>query len=284
MTKIQHKRTKTVEKLWYIIKPFLLYTIVKTFAMIGLSLLLSTFPSEEMTSWVQNNSRLLSTTINGLAAVVGIFFVLQDFLIEVSVTGEVNIDGGVFRQIAGWIKNGISHNKDKAFLLAAVVILGITSALALNILVELLSVSSEKYDNVEAIQYSVPIWLGLLLYGIVSPVTEEIVFRGITYNRMKRYYSVVPCVIVSALLFGGFHANLPQFLYGTCMGVLMALVYEWVRSFAAPLLFHMAANVIVFVLSECAPDMAAKMTVLHCAAFAVIAGGLVIYLYRKRRN
>lgn len=282
MTKIQHKRTKTVEKLWYVIKPFLLYTIVKTFAMVGLSLLLSTAWSVEMAVWVQENSRLLSACINGLAAIIGIFFVMQDFLIEVSVTGEVCIDGGVFRQTAGWIKNSVSQTKSKKVSLAAAILLGITSALALNIFVELLSVSSEKYDNVEAIQYSVPIWLGLLLYGVVSPLTEEIVFRGITYNRMKRYYSVVPSIIVSALLFGGFHANLPQFLYGTCMGVLMALVYEWVKSFAAPLLFHMAANVAVFVLSECAPDMAANMTVLHGIVLAGISGVLMIYLYRKR--
>ena len=156
---------------------------------------------------------------------------------------------GVIKQLVSCMKNGINNCKDKAFLLAAVVSLGISAALALNIFVELLSVQSEKYDNVEAIQYSVSLWLGLILYGLVSPITEEIIFRGITYNRMKRFFGVVPCVIVTSLLFGGFHANMPQFLYGTCMGVLMALVYEWVKAFAAPLLLHMAANIIVFVLS-----------------------------------
>lgn len=279
MTKIQHKREKPIEKAWYIVKPFLLYTIVKTFAIFGLALLLPSIPISGMNVWVENNSQLLSTTINGIAAVIAAAVVIRDFLKEVAITGEIDIDSGVIKQLLSWIKNGIKHNKDKAFQLAAVVSLGITSALALNIFVELLSVQSEKYDHVEAMQYSVPLWLGLVLYGLISPITEEIIFRGITYNRMKRFFGVVPCVIVTSLLFGGFHANLPQFLYGTCMGALMALVYEWVKTFAAPLLFHMAANVFVFVLSYIEIDIASWIT---GAVFTGLSVALIVFLYRKK--
>jgi membrane protease YdiL (CAAX protease family) len=102
---------------------------------------------------------------------------------------------------------------------------------------------------VEAIQYSVPLWLGIILYGIVSPIAEEIVFRGVLYNRTKRFYSIPRSVIFSALLFGIFHANLPQLIYGTLMGVLIALCYERNKCFAAPVFFHMAANIVVFTLS-----------------------------------
>lgn len=281
MAKIQQKRTKPVEKAWYIVKPFILYTIVKTLAIFGLSLLVSSIPIQGVSAWVESNSQLLSTTINGIAALIGVAFVLQDFLKEVAVTGEIDIDSGVIKQLFAWMKNGITHNKDKAFQLAAVISLGITSALGLNILVELMSIQSEKYSNVEAIQYSVPLWLGLILYGIISPVTEEIVFRGLLYNRMKRFFGIVPCMIVTSLLFGGFHANLPQFLYGTSMGVLMALVYEWVKSFAAPLLFHMAANIVVFVLSFAAGDVSIANGLMG-TSFLVLSAVIMGYLYHKR--
>lgn len=281
MTKLQHKRTKPIEKAWYIVKPFILYTIVKTFALFGLSLLISSIPAKGMAEWVAGNSQLLSATINGLAAVLGVLFVLQDFLKEVAVTGEIDIDSGVIKQLIGWIKNGIKHNKDKAFQLAAVVSLGITSALGFNILIELFSIQSEKYSHVEEVQYSVPLWLGLILYGLISPITEEMVFRGITYNRMKRFFGVVPCIIVTSLLFGGFHANLPQFLYGTIMGVLMALVYEWVKSFAAPLLLHMAANIVVFVLSFVSGEMPI-VNWLMGAVFILLTTVLIGYLFYKR--
>ena len=232
--------------------------------------------------WVENHSQLLSTTINGIAALLAAAVVLRDFLKEVATTGEIDIDSGVIKQLLSWIKNGIKRNKDKAFSLAAVVSLGITSALALNIFIELLSVQSEKYDNVEAMQYSVPLWLGLLLYGLIAPMTEELIFRGITYNRMKRFFGVVPCVIVTSLLFGGFHANLPQFLYGTCMGALLALVYEWVKTFAAPLLLHMSANAFVFVFSFWGIELSGSLLLVCGMCFTVISALLVLYLYQKR--
>lgn len=282
MTKLQQKRTKPIEKVWYIIKPFILYTIVKTFAIFGIALLLPSIPILGLAVWVENHSQLLSTTINGIAAVIAAAVVIRDFLKEVAITGEIDIDSGVIKQLLCWMKHGIKHNQDKAFQLAAVVSLGITSALALNIFVELLSVQSEKYDNVEAIQYSVPLWLGLILYGLISPITEEIIFRGITYNRMKRFFRVVPCIMVTSLLFGGFHANLPQFLYGTCMGVLMALVYEWLKTFAAPLLLHMAANVFVFMLSFYAIEASQSMMLVCGVFFLVIVIVLLLYLYKKR--
>lgn len=281
MTKIQQKRTRPIEKAWYIVKPFILYTIIKTLAIFGLSLLVSSIPQDGISVWVANNSQLLSTTINGIAALIGVAFVLQDFLKEVAVTGEIDIDSGVIKQLLAWIKNGIKHNRDKAFQLAAVASLGITSALGLNILIEMMSIQSDKYSNVEAIQYSVPLWLGLILYGLVAPITEEVIFRGITYNRMKRFFGVIPCMIVTSLLFGGFHANLPQFLYGTAMGVLMALVYEWVKSFAAPLLFHMAANIVVFVLSFSGVEVQIVSSITG-VTFIALSILLMVCLYKKR--
>lgn len=280
MAKIQHKRERALEKAWYIVKPFLVYTVVKTIAIFGLALLLPSIPIEGFDVWVEKHSQLLSTTINGIAALIGVMVVLREFIKEMSTVGEMDIDSSVLKQLFTCVKNGIKNGKNKAFSLAAVVSLGISAALALNIFIELLSVSSEKYENVEAIQYSVPLWLGLLLYGLVSPITEEIIFRGITYNRMKRFFNVLPCVLVTSLLFGGFHANLPQFLYGTCMGVLMTLVYEWTKTFAAPLLLHMSANVFVFVLSFVDVEIA-SWTI--GGVFAVIAAVMVGYLARKSK-
>ena len=280
MAKIQQKRTKPIDKAWYILKPFFVYTIAKTFVQLTVSMLISAVPLKSVAVWIANNSLLLNAVINGIAALIGVFFVLSDFLKEVTLTGEINIDQGVIKQFFSWAKQSVKQNKDKAIELAGVISLGVTSALGLNIVIELLAISSEKYQDVEAIQYSVPLWLGLILYGIIAPITEEIVFRGITYNRMKRYFGVVPCIVMTAMLFGGFHANLPQFLYGTCMGVLMALSYEWVKSFAAPVLFHVAANCIVFMLSF------VKVDIVHWligAFFLGLAGGLIVFLFYRKK-
>ena len=247
--KMPRKRTGMFEKLFYIFVPFLIYTVAKTFAMLTMSMVVSSIPSQNGQVWIQDHEYMLSAVINALASIAGVAFIVKDFLIEVAVTGEIDIDQGRFQQFFAWVTCGVSRIKEKALQLAGVAVIGGVSAVGLNFLISLLPITSANYDNVEQIQYSVPIWLGLILYGLVSPIVEEIVFRGLTYNRMKRFFKHIPCVLVTAILFGGFHANLPQFLYGTLMGILMTVCYDRVKSFSAPVVFHMAANIFVFLSS-----------------------------------
>ena len=282
--KIQQKRTKPIEKAWYILKPFAVYTVIKTAALLFLAMVIPSLPVNGMAQWTEENSNLLSAVINGAASIVGVAFILKDFLNEVNVTGEIDIDKNVLGQLWCWVKTAPQKAKGKAMQLAAVVSLGITSALALNSFIEIIAVYSQKYDSVEKIQYSVPIWLGTVLYGIVSPFVEEVVFRGVTLNRMKRFFGLPLCVITTAVLFGGFHANLPQFIYGTCMGILMALCYEWVGCFGASWLFHISANVFVFLFSMMQGCTNEVSGIAYCIVFSIISALLVVYLFISSKH
>ena len=208
---------------------------------------------------------------------------MNDFLKEVNVIGEIDIDSSFFRQFCAWMKNGVKADKDKAVPLALSASLGITSALAFNILAGIIQIQSPGYQKVEAIQYSVPIWLGLILYGLISPFVEEVVFRGLTYTRMRRFFGIPLSVIVTAVLFAGFHGNLAQFVYALCMGVLLALCYEWVKSFAAPLVFHMAANIVVFVVSSLMGGSSALLYIPFLVFFLLLSVILTALLYGKTR-
>lgn len=264
MAKIVPKRTTLLQKLAYILRPFVVYMLVKTAALLILAVVIPSLPVTGITEWVARNAQPLSAVVNGVASLIAVFFLLNDFLIEADTTGEVDIDKSVPGQFINFLKTDFVGKRTvhKTILLALCILLGITASLALNILAELVSEAvsgsgnvlfdSEKYEAVEAVQYSVPVWLGIVLYGIVSPMVEEIVFRGVLYSRMRKFYSVSKAVVFSAFLFGVFHANLPQFLYGMAMGILMALCYAYSGCFAAPVLVHMAANIFVFLLSKAA--------------------------------
>jgi membrane protease YdiL (CAAX protease family) len=254
MRNVKQKRETFKEKAWYIIKPFLVYMVLKTFVLYFLALLVPSIPISGMEEWVEKNSYILSAVLNGVSSLLAVCFLLKDFLNEVATEGEIDIDKSIPRQVVDYIKTGllgVGRVNVKGLLASA--FLGGLSALLLNFIIsfvlELLNIGSARYDAVETIQYSVPLWLGIILYGVVSPVTEEIVFRGVLYNRIKRFYSLPWSVIFSALLFGIFHANLPQCIYGTLMGVLIAVCYEKNKCFGAPVVFHMAANILVFSLS-----------------------------------
>lgn len=272
------------QKIRYVLTPFLLFMIVKSLAMFVLSMCVSLIPGEGVAAWVLMNSNMLSAVINAIASLIGMGFVINDFLIEVVITGEYDMDAPVLKRVGAWIGQGWQQSKGKRFLYGLTMLLAISSALAMNIIISLLSVESERYDSVEAIQYSVPIWLGLILYGVISPIAEEVIFRGLIYNRMKHYFRLWVSVIVSAVMFAGFHANLTQILYGIVMGILITLCYEWIGSFGAPLLFHMTANVFVFLFASVKLGNEAMVILVSPIMVAVLITVSAVLLFVIRRR
>lgn len=139
------------------------------------------------------------------------------------------------------------HKKDAAVLF----VLGGCAALAVNILFSLIGFtgSSDTYEQVAQKQFALPLWTGIILYGIVSPLAEEIIFRGIVYNRLRRQYTKWIAIVGSALIFGVYHGNIVQALYGFLLGMLIAVLYEKYGSFTVPVLLHSAANILVYVVT-----------------------------------
>lgn len=101
---------------------------------------------------------------------------------------------------------------------------------------------SESYRVVAQNQYSVTLWAGFLLYGMVSPFVEEVIFRGFLYGRMRIYIKKGWAVILSSLLFGIYHGNFVQGVYGFLMGIFLTIAYEYSQNFYLAFLMHMLAN------------------------------------------
>lgn len=56
----------------------------------------------------------------------------------------------------------------------------------------------------------------MLLYAaVIAPVSEELVYRGFVMSSIKKYGKVF-AIVVSSVLFGVMHGNLPQALFA-CM-------------------------------------------------------------------
>ncbi len=286
MAKIVLKRTKLLQKLAYILKPFAIYMLVKTAAMLLLAAAIPSLPIAGISEWVASNARQLSAVVNAAASMAAVSFLLNDFLVEVNTTGEVDIDQSVFGQLGCFMRDGFfGKRKGKnAVSLILCAILGITASFAFNILIELTMLHSDKYDVVEEIQYSVPVWLGILLYGIVSPLVEEMVFRGVIYNRTRKFFGVAKAAVFSGFLFGFFHGNLLQFLYGTAMGILMAVCYGYCECFAAPVLVHMSANIFVFLISGQTAWTAFFIMPVWCAVFMVLSAAVILMIKRCSNN
>lgn len=165
-------------------------------------------------------------------------------------------------------------------------ILAVAMALGTNILFSLLHITelSKSFADVAGQQFMVPIWQGLLLFGVVSPLAEEIVFRGVIYNRLKKYFPVWIAILTSAVLFGGYHGNLVQGIYGFLLGTVIAWLYEVAGKFRIPVMFHAFANISVFLMTYDSDITAAINTWINFLIFAIISTSTLFFMGTRKKN
>lgn len=88
----------------------------------------------------------------------------------------------------------------------------------------------------------------LLAGSIVSPVAEELFFRGVLYGFFRRW-GVIFAVCASTALFVLVHASPNQIPVTQAVGGLVfAISYEKEKNLLAPLMIHMSGNCAIFAL------------------------------------
>lgn len=165
-------------------------------------------------------------------------------------------------------------------VLAAALAMGMNGFLSL---IELYKYSP-AFQEVSELQGDIPVWLGILSYGILAPLGEETVFRGIVYGRLRRISNVPIAVVISGLAFGLFHGNLVQAVYATVLGIVLALVYELYDSILASMLFHGIANLFVYLLLDLTEIGGAFVMPLSCIFFLVVSVISLILMMKWQKN
>ena len=109
---------------------------------------------------------------------------------------------------------------------------------------------SDSYQQVEQAFYSSDLLCELLVLGIITPFTEELLYRSVVYQRMRESYGAVTAVIGSSLIFALLHMNLVQIIYAFVLGLLLALLMERYQDMRVPFVGHAAANIIAVLRGE----------------------------------
>ena len=127
---------------------------------------------------------------------------------------------------------------------------------------------SGSFQETASAQAAVPVGIGIVLYGIAAPFSEEVLFRGIFYRKAREAFGGEmakeaaeqtravrarrAAAVVSSLMFGIYHGNLVQGIYAFLIGLLLCLVYERTGRLTAAVLFHGAGNLAVYLLIDVA--------------------------------
>lgn len=96
-------------------------------------------------------------------------------------------------------------------------------------------------DPVEEITAGVPFFVNYLVVAVAAPIMEELVYRKLVIDRLRRY-GEIPAVLFSGLLFGATHGNFTQFFYAFFLGVVFGAVYCATGKLRYTIALHMIIN------------------------------------------
>lgn len=100
-----------------------------------------------------------------------------------------------------------------------------------------------EVTNLQPLLQGVPAWQLILMIGIIGPVSEEFVFRGVIYHGYRRSGRIVTAMLLSAFLFGLMHLNFNQMSYAFLVGIIGVLLIEGTGSIFYSIVFHICVNV-----------------------------------------
>lgn len=154
-----------------------------------------------------------------------------------------------------------------------------------NMLLELtgLTDNSAAYQTVSQSQYSAHLALALVLYAVAAPLAEELLFRGIIYNCLKRMLKPGAAMVIASVFFGVYHGNTVQGIYGFVMGCLLVYGYEYFGDFRVAVVMHALVNLISYALGNTALAVSGFVCWPVCAGFLALGAVCLFLLHRQKK-
>lgn len=150
---------------------------------------------------------------------------------------------------------GILQNR-KASLWKYAGVIGISAVLCIGInnliIIGNLQSLSASYEQTSEALYSAALPVQVVCLGILVPMAEELVFRGVMFRRMRQRAGFMRSAVSASLIFAVIHGNMVQILYAFVMGMVLCYLYEKYGSVKAPVLGHMVMNLVSIAATETA--------------------------------
>lgn len=90
--------------------------------------------------------------------------------------------------------------------------------------------------------------LNLILAGILAPIFEETLFRGIIFGGLQSYFGKWTSAILSAIFFSSLHLQVYGFLPRFILGFMLAYLYDKYKSLYPSIALHSLNNVVALTL------------------------------------
>lgn len=101
--------------------------------------------------------------------------------------------------------------------------------------------------------------MGFLTAGVIAPIVEETIFRGLLFLALRGRAGLWPALVLSSFLFGLAHLLAPLWMVMlTVLGMWLAAAFHRYGSLVVPILGHAVFNTVMLTLALLAPQFAQR--------------------------
>lgn len=86
--------------------------------------------------------------------------------------------------------------------------------------------------------------LNLLLAGVLAPLVEETLFRGIIFGSLQAYFGKWTAAVISAAIFSGLHLQAYGFFPRFILGIALVYLYDKYKSLYPSVALHALNNIV----------------------------------------
>lgn len=143
----------------------------------------------------------------------------------------------------------------------------------------------ESYNKVnESLSSAHGSILAMISVVILMPMFEEILFRGLIFNELRKNVNIVVAIILQALIFAVFHGNILQGIYTFILGIILSLLYMWTKSLWANILCHIVYNLFGTIIIPILLYFTHSFVYGYMAIGLIGTGILLFNMYKKNKN
>lgn len=157
--------------------------------------------------------------------------------------------------------------------LTMMIILGLSFSIAYNVVATLL--------GSDAVNPNISIYFILLIIskGIIGPIIEEYLYRGIVYNKLKTFNKKNTALVITTLIFSFMHNNIFQIVLAFLLGLILIKIYDKYENMLYPIIIHIIVNLVAILFT---PYIQNFNIIINIAI--LIISTIIIFLILRRRK
>ena len=136
---------------------------------------------------------------------------------------------------------------------------------------------ADVVNPLESVLSNSSIWATIIFAGILSPIIEEVLFRGVMLNKLRTYGDKI-AIITTALLFGLFHENFSQFFYAVGLGMIFAYVTLKTGTIKYSIVLHIMINMMGSVIGTQVLSSTIATMIFGIVVWVFVIAGLILFI------